>query len=291
MIRVASATSADRAVLIQQAREAARVRYARWDDKLFDAFLEDPLDHIWSALKTRPPEHRLASAHTYIDLVAAGIGEGILRRIHGEPSSLLEAFIRDRIPYWFGESAPDRHGKIAASAWNIAAGARVQAGWIDQYLLANLHEFENPMRLKEKAAELLRPVLEDTPAARWNGPCTVAVINLSGSIADFLPGAMTAITPRLVSIADRRHAHRLGILLLPNGASRCLGPMRNDGSGQQDEANLPPMHWSAEGVAIGDLKVPLPLTGTLPQETLALPSGYVLASLPNSQRLWVIDSP
>lgn len=286
-----STTSAERSALIRQLREAARARYARWDDRLFDALLEDPLDHIWRTLKTRPPEHRLASVRTYIDLVAAGIGEGVLHGIHGEPSSLLEAFIRDKVPDWFAGSNPDRHGKIAASAWNIAAGARAQAGWIDQYLLANLHEFENPMRLKETAAELLRPVLEETPAARWNGPGTVTVISLNNVVADFLPGRMTAVTPRLVCIADRRRDVRLGMLLMPDGASRCLGTMRGDNAGMPDDASLPPIRWTAADVSIGDLRVALPLAGSLPQETLALPSGFLLASLPNSQRLWVIDSP
>jgi hypothetical protein len=291
MTKASSTTSDGRPALIQQVREAARVRYARWDDKLFDALLEDPLDHIWRALKTRPPEHRLASARTYIDLVAAGIGEGVLHGIHGKPSSLLEAFIRDKIPNWFGESNPDRHGMIAASVWNIAAGARAQASWIDQYLMANLHEFENPMRIKEKVAELLRPVLEETPAARWSGPGTVTVIDLNNSVADFLPGRMTAVTPRLVCIADRRRDVRLGVLLMPNGTSRCLGPMRGDGAGILDDANLPQTRWTADDVSIGDLRVTLPLTGSLPQETLVLPSGYLLGTLPNSQRLWVIDSP
>jgi hypothetical protein len=291
MTKSSSTTSAERSALIRQAREAARARYARWDDRIFDALLEDPLDHIWRALKTRPPEHRLASARTYIDLVAAGIGEGVLHGIHGEPSSLLEAFIRDKVPYWFGESNPDRHGKIAATAWNIAAGGRAQAGWIDQYLLANLHEFVNPMRLKETTAELLRPVLEETPAAKWNGPGTVTVLTLNTSVADFLPGRMTTVTPRLVCIADRRRDVRLGVLLMPNGASRCLGPMRCDGAEMTDDDSLPAIRWTVADVSIGDLRISLPLAGSLPQEALALPSGFLLASLPNSQRLWVIDSP
>lgn len=291
MTKPSSTTSDERSALIRQAREAARARYARWDDSLFDALLDSPLDHIWRALKTRPPEHRLASVRTYIDLVAAGIGEGVLHGIHGEPSSLLEAFIRDKVPYWFGASNPDRHGKIAASAWNIAAGARAQAVWIDQYLLANLEDFENPMRLKETAAELLRPVLEETPAAKWNGPGTVTVISLNTIVADFLPGRITAVTPRLVCIADRRRDVRLGVLLVPNGASRCLGPMRGGDTGLPNDARLPPIRWSAVDVSIGGMRVALPLAGSLPQETLALPSGFLLASLPNSQRLWVIDSP
>jgi hypothetical protein len=291
MIKPFSTTTDERPALIRQVRDAARSRYARWDDRLFDALLEARLDHIWRALKTRPPEHRLASARTYVDLVVAGIGEGVLHGAHGEPSSLLEAFIRDKIPYWFGESNPDRHGKIASLAWNIADGARAQAAWIDQYLLANLHEFENPMCLKEKAAELLRPVLEETPAARWSGPATVTVIALNNTVADFLPGKLTVVTPRLVSIADRRRDVRLGVLLMPDGDSRCLGLMRSEGAGMTDDASLPPIRWTAADVSIGDLRVALPLTGSLPLETLALPSGYLLASLPNSQRLWVIDSP
>jgi hypothetical protein len=81
------------------------------------------------------------------------------------------------------------------------------------------------------------------------------------------------------------------MLLMPDGASRCLGLMRSDGVGITDNASLPPIRWTTADVSIGDLRVALPLTGSLPQETLALSSGYLLASLPNSQRLWVIDSP
>ena len=39
------------------------------------------------------------------------------------------------------------------------------------------------------------------------------------------------------------------------------------------------------------LLLAVPLMACQPLHTLALPNGYLLASVPNSQRIWVVETP
>ena len=136
----------DLRVLVAPARKLAKQSHARWDDGLFENYLEEHIVPLWDCLERRSPELRPQSIQIYLELVVSGIAGGYLKAIDGPPTSLLEAFVRDRLPWWFIDSARDRHGKIAASIWNIAEGARQQAAWIEQYLLACFDDFDNPMR-------------------------------------------------------------------------------------------------------------------------------------------------
>jgi hypothetical protein len=278
--------------IIHSARKAGKQSYARWNDQLFDRYLEEHIAPLWKRLERRDPESRPQSMQHYIGLVVAGIGAGYLTTIDGPPASLMEAFIRDRLPWWLIESARDRHGKIAQSIWNLAEGAQNQGLWIEQYLLACVDEFVNPMRLNEKAVELLEPVIQPRPAARWLGPFSATALDLRSQVEDFLPGQITQINHALICISDRRKAMRIGVLLLPQGESRLVGQM----SGDVTSAHVPEVfdksiQWGDGHVYIGNECIELPLMGCSPMTTLAVSSGYLIASAENSQRLWILDSP
>jgi len=105
-------TSIDQSLLsiVHPARKSGKQSYARWNDQLFDLYFEEHITPLWDRLERRDPESRPQSIQHYIDLVVTGIGAGYLTTIDGPASSLMEAFIRDRLPWWFIDSARDRHG-------------------------------------------------------------------------------------------------------------------------------------------------------------------------------------
>ncbi len=287
-------TSIDQSLLsiVHPARKSGKQSFARWNDQLFDLYFEEHITPLWDRLERRNPESRPQSIQHYIDLVVTGIGAGYLTTIDGPASSLMEAFIRDRLPWWFIDSARDRHGKIAQSIWNLAEGARKQGLWIEQYLLACVDEFDNPMRLKDKAVELLEPVIQPRPAARWLGPFSKTSLDFRTQVEDFLPGTITQINSALISICDRRKEIHIGVLLLPQGMSRLVGQM-SVGVMSAHVAEVPDMliQWGEGNVSIGNERIELPLMGCSPMNTLAVTSGYLIASAENSQHLWVLDSP
>lgn len=272
----------------------AKERYARWDDEAFDAYLGWQTNFIWEALSKESARIRERSIRIYLELVVAGIGGGYLTAGYRGARTLTEAFIRDCIPQWFTRSSPDAHAKVATTAWNIAEGARNQAIWLDQYLLARLYDFDDPLMLEQKAVELLKPVIEPPVRAKWAGPFTVTVLDLSEEASGFLPGDMAVVAPSLIRVADRRSGERVavGVLLLPGGKSEVIGRM-------DDTPDVPDMlpavdvalTWSADNVAVGSAVVDLPLMACKPLHTLALPSGFLVAAVQNSQRLWLVETP
>jgi hypothetical protein len=278
--------------IVHTSRKVGKESYARWDDLLFDRYLEEHIAPLWSRLERRDSESRPQSLQHYIGMVVAGIGAGYLTAIDGPASSLMEAFLRDRLPWWLIESSRDRHGKIAQSIWNLAEGARKQGLWVEQYLLACVDEFDNPMQLQDKAVELLEPVIRPRPAARWLGPFSATTLDLRSQVEDFLPDQITQINPALIYVSDRRKATRIGVLLLPQGESRLVGQMSGDAtSAHVPQALDTSIQWGDGHVYIGNERIELPLMGCLPMTTLAVSSGYLIASAENSQRLWILDSP
>jgi hypothetical protein len=195
------------------------------------------------------------------------------------------------MPGWFARSRPEIHAEVAATAWNLADGARREGAWMEQYLLARVAEFYNPMTLEQQAFQLLKPVLEPQPAAAWKGPFAVTVINMALQVRDFLPGEISIVTPSLIRIGDRRHDRSVGVLLA-KGKPQCIGPM--DGV---PPATLPvptpavSVSWTADRVTVANAVVVVPLLACEPLHTLVLANGYLLAVVQNSQRLWVVETP
>jgi hypothetical protein len=279
--------------IIESVRAEAKQRHARWDDAVFAEYIGWEPGYIWRALDKQSAKIRERSVRIYLNLIASGVSAGYLATRASEPQTLAEFFISVRMASWLARVPPGKHAEVAATAWNIAEGARNQASWIEQYLLARAREFDDPLKLEQKALELLKPVIEPQADAVWKGPFTVTVIDIGKSIEGFLPGAMSMITPSLIRVEDRRRKSAAGVLLLPGGESRCIGRMNGEPSGGGLAAPEPDqtVAWSADSVAVGDAIVELPLMACKPLHTFALPGGYLLAAVQNSQRLWVVETP
>jgi hypothetical protein len=290
--------------LAQSIRSEGARRHARWDDAAFARFGPRWIGQLWRTLEPQGEQVQARSAGAYLTLVAAGIGAGYLSDNAGLPRTLLEGLVL-RAPWWLAATEPASHGRIIASLWNLADGARREALWMEQYLLARLGEIHDPLELPERVLELLRPALEAQPDARWQGPYGVQVINLADSLPAFLPGRISMLTPSLVRIADRRHDAAVGVLLAPvqgqagqqGGAvpaavseATCIGRMQGGEAGAPVRTAAVHVSWGRDHVQVGDTRVPLPLMACEPLHTLALASGHLLAVVATSQRLWLVQS-
>jgi hypothetical protein len=276
-------------LLIERVRDEAKRRHARWDDEVYQHWVWQT-GSLWDSLEKHPQGVREGSVLDYLELLAAGIGAGYIAMGAGAPRTLLEAFL-GRMPVWFARTAPESHARIAATAWNLAEGARRQASWMEQYLLARVHELDEPLLLEQSARALLEPALEPQRDALWKGPFTVTVIKPAQQLQGFLPGELSMLTPSLIRIADRRRPVSVGVLLAPRGQSACIGQM----DGTPPPMPLPPrsvpVQWASDRVTVAGVAVGLPLMACEPMHTLALASGYLLAVVPNSQRVWVVETP
>jgi hypothetical protein len=275
-------------------RDRSAGTHARWDDELYARLIAGPCGQLWHALETQPEGVRERSVLSFLTLVASGIGAGCIS--DGPPRTLLAGLVGNLVP-WLLRTDPACHAGIVASIWNLAQGARGEALWMEQYLLARLAELDDPLCLPAQAAQLLRPALEPQPDARWQGPFEAQQIDLAQTLPDFLPGQITMVTPSLARIADRRREVSVGVLLspwrqeTPVSSAACIGRMR------ETQATLPPriahvpVSWGRDHVTAGGTRVPLPLMACEPLHTLALASGHLLAVVQSSQRLWLVQTP
>lgn len=276
-------------LLIEHVRDDAQRRHARWDDEVYEHWVWQT-EPLWGSLERHGPVVRERSVLDYLELLAAGIGAGYVGMAEGAPRTLLEAFL-GRLPVWFARTAADHHARIAATAWNLAEGARREAAWMEQYLLARAHELDEPLLLEQKARALLEPALEPQRDALWKGPFTVTVIKPAQHLQGFLPGELSMLTPSLIRIADRRRPVSVGVLLAPRGQSACIGQMDGTAAALLPAPPGVPVTWESTHVTVGGVPVALPSMGAKPLHKLALASGYLLAVVENSQRVWVVETP
>jgi hypothetical protein len=275
-------------------RDRSVGRHARWDDELYARIVAGPSTLLWRALEEQPAAVRECSVLSYLTLVASAVGAGCITE--GPPRTLVAGFIGRLVP-WLALTDPAHHAGIVANIWNLAQGARGEALWMEQYLLARLAELDDPLRLPEQAAQLLRPALEPQPDARWEGPFEAQQIDLAQTLPDFLPGQITMVTPSLARIADRRHDVSVGVLLSPWRHGTCANSTACIGRMQETQATVPPrpahvpVSWGRDHVTAGGTRVPLPLMACEPLHTLALASGHLLAVVQSSQRLWLVQTP
>ena len=95
--------------------------------------------------------------------------------------------------------------------------------WINGYVMSRIGELRGEKSLETILAEILRPLLEPAPAARWQAPYRVTMLSLRPADDGFLPGEMQLAAPTVLVVSDRRRPMRLGIHLRRQGQSRVLG--------------------------------------------------------------------
>lgn len=260
-------------------------RFSRWNGTLFSAYCQTVLPALLTKLGPANERTLLGLA----SLVYQGIGEGYLNgEPDSEPRNLLEFCIRDWLPEALAGAPPGEHLPLLARVWNLGEGILREPEWINSYVMSRIGELRGAKSLEAILEDILRPLLEPAPAARWQAPYRVTMLSLRPVDDAFLPGELRLAAPTVLVVSDRRRPMRLGIHLLRNGQSRVLGTF-GPLAGFEDEPAGVEVAWEKGGARIGDEKVTLPFLD-VPLRWALVRAGYLVASASDSQKLWIVES-
>jgi hypothetical protein len=280
------------------AREGARL-HAAWDSGRFDRLCEGPARTLWDRLAARPHGSDEAAFSAYLTLLREAVGSQYLGRAgiaagdgHGLVSwaCFLEFCLLKLVPEALAdEPAEDRVG-LLATAWNIGEGLLGEPAWLDRFVVASATELRHVAAIEPFVLRVLEPVLEPSAPATWDGPFGLLVLDTRAAHDPFLPGEMHLAAPAVLCVRDRRDPGiHLNILLRHGARSRVLG-LSPPLDGYAEERPAPEVAFADGRVRIGQHQVDLPLLGE-PYRMATAGSGFVVASAPDSQRLWIVESP
>lgn len=264
-------------------------QFASWNEGAFLNWVAGPGERLWQALQNEPLERRRGTMAAFLRLLQEGIGLGYLGDCGTRPRGLLDAVVRERLPEWLAATNPDRRTELLAEVWNVSEGVAREAGWLDQYLLARSDRLNDPARFAQQLAELLEPVLSAPTSADWNGPLHVSVFDTRPVEDGFLPGPMQFIAPVLLCVRDRRRDVNFGLLLQRHGKSESVGPL-GEAANYESPRDVPMPVWEQHRARIGATHVDLPFWQE-PHEHAISAAGFLVVSTPNSQRLWIVETP
>ena len=223
------------------------------------------------------------------EMVQQGIGEGYLRGDpEAAPQNFLEFCIRDWLPAVLAELPADEHVRLLAQVWNLGEGLLREPDWVNQYVMSRIGELRSDRRLEAILIDILRPLMEPAPAARWEAPYSVTLLSLRQADDEFLPGEMQLAAPTVLVVTDRRRPVRLGVHLRRMGQSMVLGAFGPAGAFSDEPAGVD-ITWEAGGARIGATKVMLPFLAG-PFRFAVVRAGYLVASAADSQKLWIAES-
>jgi hypothetical protein len=259
-------------------------QFSKWNAALFAAYGQTVLPGLWAKLD-RAGE---CAGRALSTLVYQGIGEGYLSgALTDSPGNVLEFCLRDWLPEVLASLPAEEHLPLLARVWNLCEGILHEPEWINSYVMSRIGELQAGKRLEESFEEILRPLLEPAPAARWQAPYRVTVLSLRPDNDAFLPGEMQLAAPTVLVVSDRRRPLRLGIHLRRDGQSRVLGPIAA-GPAFADEPVDVEVAWGTGSARIGDGTVRLPFL-VAPLHWTMVRAGYLVASAVDSQKLWIVE--
>jgi hypothetical protein len=270
---------------LQQLGEEGPRRFSHWDPTLFAAYCRTMLPAAWERLSSGG-ERTFAELAT---MVQHGIGEGYLKvDPEAAPANFLEFCIRSWLPDVLPGLPAEEHLPLLARAWNLGEGLLQEPDWVNEYVMCRIVEMHVGRAPEEILVEILRPLMEPAPTARWEAPYRVTILSMRPEDDEFLPGAMQLAAPTILVVSDRRRPARLGIHLRPEGRSIVLGAFGPPGAYPEEPAGVP-VTWEGGDARIGDVKVPLPFLAG-PMHWTLVPAGYLVASAVDSQKLWIVES-
>jgi hypothetical protein len=260
-------------------------RFSNWDAPLFAAYCRTVLPAMRQVLPAGC-ERTFAGLSA---LVHQGIGEGYLKSDPAsEPANFLEFCIRDWLPEVLCVLPEEEHLPLLARVWNLGEGLLHEPEWVDGYVMSRIGELRGQGTPEAILIDILRPLLEPAPAARWEGPYRVTLLSLRQADDEFLPGEMKLAAPTVLVVSDRRRPVRLGVHLCREGRSMVVGRF-GPNARFPDEPNAVDVEWERGSVRIGDDRVSLAFLAE-PFRWAVASAGYVVASASDSQKLWIVES-
>jgi hypothetical protein len=280
------------AALLERAQSEGPRRFAAWNAEAFAAIAGGPARRLWDRLGPGHPS-RGQVMQGYLRLIIEGVGLGFFDRASAAAeasTSLLALCFCRLIPDGLAQIPTSEQLPLMVRLWNLGEGLRLEAAWLDRYIAGATSRITDLLQVEETLVEILEPALAGGGSAEWSGPFSVSVLDTRAITPDFLPGRMHLAAPSLVCVHDRRVADRqLGVLLRPEQESRltdlvdCLGEVAITG------ARLPEVALLDRAVRIARTQVALPFVRQ-PRGHATAPSGFVVVSAVDSQRLWVVES-
>jgi len=271
-------------------RDEGPRRFSRWDAAVFDAVATGPASALAERLAGQPDAN--AVLRGYLNLVQQGVGSGVVK--HAVPgaagwSSFLERLVVELVPVRLPEIAPERRLRVLVDAWNLGEGLLREPAWVDRYVNACASALPRLDALEDFLVRTLGPVLTPAPPAAWTGALKVTVLDLRAAHDEFLPGRMHLAAPTVLCVEDRRRAGlQVGVFLRRGQKSEPLGVV--SGLGEYAESGNSPGVEIIDGKAkVGGRVAEVPTLRRCHGFTVAR-AGFVAASAPDSQRLWVIES-
>jgi hypothetical protein len=265
-------------------------RFSRWDARLFDAVVSGPADVLAEALRGQPDADGVLAG--YLRLVQQGVGTGVVKQVAPGPagwSNFLERLLVELVPARLPSVVGAKRLAVLVQVWNLGEGLLREPAWVDRYVNACSATLERLDQLEAFLVHTLEPVLAPPPPASWSGKTRVGVLDLRPVHAEFLPGRLRLAAPTVMCVEDRRRPElQIGVLLRRDRKSEPLGVV--PGLGEYAEPGpLPEVSFADGGATVAAHAVPLP-TFRRCQSFAVARAGYVVASAPDSQRLWVIES-
>jgi hypothetical protein len=260
-------------------------RFSNWDAPLFAAYGGTFLPAVFASL----PPAQSGAFNGLMAMVQQGIGEGFLRgNPEDPPGNFLEYCIREWLPPTLAELPAEKQMALLASVWNLGEGLLREPDWVNGYVMSRIHELRRNNLPQEVLVEILRPLLEPAPAARWEAPYRVTLLSLRPADDEFLPGEMQLAAPTVLVVTDRRRPVRLGVHLQRMGKSIVLGAFGPTGSFPDEPAGVQ-VTWNGGTASIGVDTVSLPFLAS-PFRAAVVRAGYLVASSVDSQKLWIVES-
>jgi hypothetical protein len=271
--------------LLRQLGDEGPKHFSAWDAPRFAAYCRNFLPAVWQRL----PAGSRRSFASLAAMVQHGIGAGYLKgNPDAAPQNFLEFCIREWLPQALSGLPPEEHLPLLAQVWNLGEGLLSEPEWVNRYVLSRIGELNGKTRPEAFLVAVLRPLLEPAPAARWEAPYRVTLLALRAADDEFLPGEMHLAAPAVLVVSDRRRPVRLGIHLRRGGQSTVLGTFATT-SRFPDEPAAVAVRWDRRIARIGESTVRLPFLAG-PYRWAAVPSGYLVASAVDSQKLWIVES-
>ena len=293
------------AALVREAEAAGRASLAQWSQKVFDQYCSDPLASLCGepAGQGDGNESEVAAAvvRGYLALVVEGMGRGYVKASrHGRmrtpndrpaPGTLMEVLLSRWAPAELAGLPPGERLPQLAAAWNLCEGVMQAPEWVHAYLMTRLDDL-GLQGLEQRMTDALAPLMSSSQAS-WSGPFHTTVLNPALLDAEFLPGAIRPLTPQVIAVADRRGDTVMGFALEKRAARQMLGPLTriqpDEPLAAGDAGGAPDVSLDGQQATINGTAIELPWINA-PAEHCWTPSGFLIVTAVDSQRLWIVES-
>lgn len=278
--------------LIERAKAEGPRRFAAWNAGAYAELCAGPAKILWERLGPAQTG-RAEVMQGYLRLLSEGVGLGYLDRTSLDPTqprSLLALGLCRLIPEGLALIGEGEQLPLLVRLWNIAEGLEREPAWLNRYVAGAGARIVDLARLEESLIEILEPALAPSFSASWSGPFRVTHLDTRGAADEFLPGRMHLAAPAVMCVHDRREQQRhIGVFLRKEGDSRCTDVVPCLGEAAV-EGPVPEISHTNDGLRIGAAVVRVPFL-RFPYRHAISPSGFVLLSAVDSQRLWIVETP